>query len=84
MCVHTRWPCVCVYRQRESVRGTSPATDQTARGRRVCATTHTPNTPSCVLLLVCLQHKLHTHVTTEGNVCVQSVGTDSEVDYVSS
>jgi len=84
MSVHTRRPCVCVYRRRESVRGDDPVKDKTARGRRVCADTHTVNTPSCVLLLVCLQHKLHTHTTTNRNVCVQSVGTDSEVCHASS
>jgi len=84
MSVHTRRPCVCVYQRRESVRGDDSAKDKTARGRRVCECTHTTNTPVCVLLLFCLQHKLHTHVTTNRNVCVQSVGTDSEVCYVSS
>jgi len=84
MSVHTRRPCVCVYRRRESVRPDDPGKDKTARGRRVCERTHTTNTPICVLLLFCLQHKLHTHVTTNQPLCVQSVGTDSEGCYVSS
>jgi len=84
MSVHTRRPCVCVYRRRETVPGDESAIDETARGRCVYAVAHTLNTLCCVLLLVCLQHKLHTHVTTHEHVCVQSVGTNSGVSYVSS
>jgi hypothetical protein len=84
MSVHTRRPCVCVYRRRETVPADESGNDETARGRRVYALAHTLNTLCCVLLLFCLQHKLHTHVTTQEHVCVQSVGTDSEVSHVPS
>ena len=84
MSVYTRRPCVCVYRSSERVCGHECRQDKTARGRRVYELTHTANTLICALLLFCLQHKLHTHVTTNRNVCVQSVGTDSEVNHVSS
>ena len=83
MCVHTRWPCVCVYNAGESYNRGPSRIEQTARGRRVSRSSHTNNTLCCVLLLFCLQHKLHTHVPNSRHECVQSVGTDSEVDHAS-
>jgi hypothetical protein len=84
MSVHTRRPCVCVYFGDERVQPPQAAKDETARGRRVCELTHTANTLICVLMLFCLQHKLHTHTTGDCHLCVQSVGTGPGVDYVPS
>jgi len=80
MSAHTRRPCVCVRQRDETDRRGHARGDKTARGRHVCEITHTVNTPGCVLLLFCLQHKLHTHVPNSRHECVQSVGTDSGVE----
>jgi len=84
MCAHTCRPCVCVYFADKRVEPPQTAKDGIARGRRVCELIHTGNTLLFVLMLFCLQHKLHTHTTMDCQVCVQSVGTVAGVNYASS